>query len=172
MTGSIPPSIEGCVDACRRCRILVEFVRSADPTGSKRAYSAIGPHLRHCVDHLHCLLRGLATGTIDYDARDREAILEVDPGRMLERLSALADELRALDPATCGRTVRLRQTTALGASPVTLESNVERELVFLSGHTIHHIAIMTLLVRDRGIAVPAGLDVAFSTAAHADAVGS
>ena len=60
----------------------------------------------------------------------------------------------------------MRQTAAAGAEPVTVESNLERELVFLSGHTIHHIAIMALVIRERGVRIPEGLDMAFSTAAH------
>jgi len=164
------PAIEGCLDACRRCVTLVGLVEKAGTTETKRAYSAIGPHLRHCVDHMQCLLRGLASGVVDYDARDREEALEIDPGRMLERLALLADELREIDPAGLRRPLRVRQTAARGSPPVEADSNLEREIVFLSGHNIHHIAIMALLVREQGIAVPEGLDMAFSTAEHMSAV--
>jgi len=164
------PAIEGCLDACRRCLTLVGIVENAGTTGSKQAYAAIGPHLRHCVDHMQCLLRGVESGVVDYDARDREEILEIDADRMRQRLGRLADELSRIDPAALRRPLRVRQTAALGSPPATVDSNLEREIVFLSGHNIHHIAIMALLVRKHGVAVPEGLDMAFSTAEHAGAV--
>jgi hypothetical protein len=149
---------------------LVEIVENAGTTESKQAYAAIGPHLRHCVDHMQCLLRGLESGVVDYDAREREEILEIDASRMRQRLARLADELREIDPAGLRRPLRVRMTAALGSPPETVESNLEREIVFLSGHNIHHIAIMALLVREHGVAVPEGLDMAFSTAEYLRAV--
>ena len=75
-------AIEGCLDACRRCLTLVGLVENVGPTESQKAYAVIGPHLRHCVDHMQCLIRGVESGVVDYDAREREAVLEIDPGRM------------------------------------------------------------------------------------------
>ena len=160
-------SIEGCLDACRRCQTLVDSVQAGD---DPHAYTAIGPHLRHCIDHLHCLLRGIETGLVDYDARDREQVLEIDPARMVRELVTLSAQLEAIEPAAVRRPLRIRQSAAAGCDPVTVDSSLERELVFLSGHTIHHIAIMALLVRGNGIPIPDGLDMAFSTAVHLSAV--
>lgn len=170
-SAGLPAALEGCLDACRRCQTLVRHVREAEAGAAERVYSAIGPHLRHCMDHLDCLLRGLETGEVDYDARDRETVLETDSSRMAARMAELVAELVAIDPAIVSRRLHVRQTAALGAPAVRVESNLERELVFLSGHTIHHIAIMTILARDRGVALPEGLDMAFSTAAHAGNTG-
>lgn len=168
----LPPAIEGCLDACRRCSTLVGLVREAPPEQGRRAYSAIGVHLRHCVDHMDCLLRGLESGTVDYDDRERDPASELDTDRMRQRLSALDRALRRIDPDSVRRPLRVRQSAALGTAPVTVESNLERELLFLSGHTIHHIAIMALLVREQGILLPDRLDVAFSTAAHLGATST
>src|ERR1041384_5772438 len=47
-------------------------------------YSAsIGKHYRHVIDHFECLVRGLRTGIIDYDNRERDLKLEtsVDAAR-------------------------------------------------------------------------------------------
>jgi hypothetical protein len=43
-------------------------------------------------------------------------------------------------------------------------------LAFLSGHTIHHIAIMVHAARAAGVEIPTRLAVAFSTEAQRDAL--
>jgi hypothetical protein len=168
-SGRLAPAIEGCLDACGRCSTLVDLLDAAPSEAGHRAYAAIGVHLRHCVDHVECLLQGLDAGLVDYDDRERDAVLEQDSELMRRRLAELDRALRTIDPAGFGRQLHVRQSAALGVAPVTVESNLERELLFLSGHTIHHLAIMTLLVRAHGIGLPTGLDIAFSTAAQVTA---
>lgn len=158
------PALRGCVEACRRCQTLVEHVIGADDPMA--AFGAIGPHLRHCLDHFRCLLRGLETGLVDYDARDRSVALETDPEAFRTALAGIVDRFDALGPEPGRRTLRIRQTAASGAATVTVESSLERELVFLSGHTIHHLAIMKLVAERHGVRVPDQLDYAFSTEAH------
>ena len=58
----------------------------------------------------------------------------------------------------------LRQEVAPGGQSGRVDTNMERELAFLSSHTIHHLAIMSLLAEARGVEIPPGLGVAFSTA--------
>jgi len=124
--------------------------------------------MRHCIDHFNCLLRGLESGVVDYDARERDPELERDPHRCREVLETISDRLRKLTSTDVGRSVRIRQTAASGGRTAEVESNLERELAFLSGHTIHHLAIMKLLAEEQSIALPQGLDLAFSTEAYLD----
>jgi hypothetical protein len=60
----------------------------------------------------------------------------------------------------------MHQEAAPGQEGGMVRTNVERELLFLSSHTIHHIAIMSLLAERVGMTVPADLGVAFSTASY------
>ena len=157
------PAIEGCLEACRRCRVLVEAVRAEERSLAHRAYQAIGPHLRHCLDHFHSFLRGLETGVVDYDDRDRDERLERDASQALATLDSITARMEALDPAHV-RPLTMRQEPAPGASAQTVPTSLERELLFLSSHTIHHIASMSLLAASAGISMPRELGVAFSTA--------
>jgi uncharacterized damage-inducible protein DinB len=152
--------LDGCLDACHRCETVVRLAQTP------AAVAAIGPHLRHCLDHFLCFFDGIGSGVVDYDARQRDRTLETNPAAALELLESLRLRLAQLEPALMNRTLEMRQTAAPGAPPVSVESNVQRELVFLSGHTVHHLAIMALLLREQGQVVPEGLDVAYSTAAH------
>lgn len=165
-SGSLPPAIQGCLEACRRCEALVGLTVPGGSPGL--AYAAIKQHLRHCVDHYQCFLQSLESGTVDYDARDRSELLAQDPERMQAALASIATKLRAIDPATFTRKLDVVQSASCGTPALTVESNLERELIFLSGHTIHHIAIMAILADRHGVKVPEELSVAFSTAAYLD----
>lgn len=157
----LAPAVQGCVEACRRCRILVETVAGQEGT----AYQAIGPQLRHCLDHFRCFLRGIDSGLVDYDARERDENLERDPTRFLNALDEVVGRVKSVDPGL-GRTLAMRQEAAPGGNSRTVDTTVERELLFLSSHTIHHLAIMTLLARREGVEVSRDLGMAFSTASH------
>jgi hypothetical protein len=159
------PAIAGCLEACGRCAALIAAIRGVEGPAAERAYAAVGPHLRHCLDHFTCLLRGLDTGQVDYDARDRDAALEREPDRALALLSDVAERLRIIGTGRLDRPLAVLLQAAPDPARSAVPSNLERELMFLSGHTIHHLAIMALLAEREGVAVPQGLDVAFSTSA-------
>jgi len=128
------------------------------------AYEAVGPQLRHCLDHFLCLLRGVESGAVNYDARDRDPRLEEDPQYFLTTLDSVVRQLQSMDPAVLRRALTLHQEVAPGGQSGRVDTNMERELAFLSSHTIHHIAIVSLLAGAWGVEVPSGLGVAFSTA--------
>jgi hypothetical protein len=161
---TVPAAVRGCLEACRRCQALLDHVTRS--TAAERAYAAIGPHLRHCLDHFTCLLRGLDSGTVDYDGRERDPRLENDPQAYRVALDAIVERLARLEATTITRALWIRQAAAGGGEQVDSASSVERELVFLSGHTVHHLAIMKLLAGMHGVLVPGDLDYAFSTAAY------
>jgi hypothetical protein len=162
---SAAPAIDGCMVACARTLDVIDQYERAGGI-----YSVIGPHLRHCLDHLVCFLRGLRSGVIEYDARDRDRRVETDADYYREVARHAMDQLAAISPAVLPDAIKVCQISAPGASLVTVDSTVERELLFLSGHTIHHLAIVTQLAKEQGIAIPTELSLAFSTAAHREAV--
>ena len=155
------PSIEGCQDACRRCEAVVDH---AGP-----AWRVLAPHLRHCVEHFQLLLDGQASGQVDYDARERGGRLEASPEAMREALRGIRAALGRLSREDLARPLVVVQVAASGRPPCTVPSFLERELVFLSGHAIHHIAIMALAAEAADVLLPSELAVAFSTEAYRDA---
>ena len=155
----VPDVVAGCLEACRRCEAVVAAVFDQDP----EAFPAVGPHLRHCVDHFRLLLDGWRSGSVDYDARPRDGCLEQDPRAVCDALTALAESLAAIRSEDLPRELAVIQSAAPGRPPLSSPSRLERELVFLSGHTIHHIAIMVLAAREAGVEIPAHLAVAYST---------
>jgi hypothetical protein len=163
-----PDAIEGCLEACRRCDAVVGSILAQDAA----AYAAVGPHLRHCLDHFTLLLDGWPTGAVDYDARERDERAERDPARAREVLRGIARGVAAIRPGDLAREIQVRQAAAPGRPPLASRSRLERELVFLSSHTIHHIAIMVLAAGAAGVTIPADLAVAYSTEAHRASVAA
>ena len=168
MTGSdgVAPSVQGCLEACERCESVLDAVSDDLFVSGKDGHQPIGAHLRHALDHLICFLRGLPEGVVDYDSRDREASLERDPALFREALEESKNALRALSKERLGDSVRIRQSASLGSEPVTVSSTVERELLFLSSHTIHHLAMLVFFCREEGIELPEETSLAFSTSAY------
>jgi hypothetical protein len=170
MSASGDDALSGCLEVCRRCRELVTAVCDADTGGT--AYLHLGPHLRHCLDHMTALLRGLNDGIVDYDARDRDPRIERDPDRFLAALDDAQAGLTRLAGHDLSRPVEVLQMPAPDAPVTRVASTLSRELVFLSSHTIHHLALMIQLARSMGLEIPEDLGVAFSTAAHRASVAT
>ena len=157
-----PDAVEGCLESCRRCEAVIASVLEQDPS----AYAAVGPHLRHCVDHFQLFLDGLPSGAIDYDDRARDPHTERDPAVARASIRKIAERLASIRHHDLDREVSVLQAAAPGRRTLPARSRMERELVFLSSHTIHHIAIMILSAREVGVTIPAELGVAYSTEAH------
>lgn len=160
------PAIAGCIEACRRCEAALDQLAELVRAGRDGEAHAVGAHLRHCLDHFACFEAGLDRGLVDYDARERDPRLEQDPESIRQRLGAIRDFLRSLGREGLRGPVRVSQMAAPEAGPVVVESSLERELMFLSGHTIHHLAVIAELARQEGVELPEDIAVAFSTAAH------
>jgi hypothetical protein len=106
----------------------------------------------------------VGSGAVDYDARDRDERLELDPGYFLATLDGIVEQLRSFDAGD--GSLAVYQAVAPGGRSRTAATTVERELMFLSSHTIHHIAIMLLIAERAGVEVPGGLGIAFSTESY------
>lgn len=127
-----------------------------------------GSHLRHCIDYYECFLTGLDAGRVDYDKRRRDERVERDPRWATARLRELAGRLEALTETQLVRALRVKQDVAhdedeeLAWAP----STPLRELRFLLSHTIHHYALVAMILRHAGVDPGAEFGVAPSTLRH------
>jgi hypothetical protein len=120
--------------------------------------SGIGPHVRHCLDFYARLLAGAPAGRVDYDDRPREQRLETSCRAARLRVTELAASLPSL--ARADRRLRVRM------DGVEAPSDVQRELLALQSHTVHHLALIAVLLRAQGRLPPAGFGVSPSTLRH------
>lgn len=138
------------------------------PMGPVFADASIGGHVRHCLDHIRAIFDGQATGTVDYDHRERGTDIEVNKNAATAevlRLIGVGIELQRTDADEPLSVVIM--PTRNGAS-VTVRSTLGRELAFVLSHTIHHNALIRAMIVTIGLQAPKSFGYAPSTLAHQD----
>ena len=127
--------------------------------------SAIGGHIRHCLDHYGSLLQGLPGGQVDYDDRLRDPAVETRISEALSRLASILGGLEDLvqNPGLTASGALLVRSGQGPESGGWHPSSPGRELEFLISHTIHHFALIAGLCHVHGIAVASDFGVAPST---------
>ena len=128
-------------------------------------YAIAGPHFRHCIDFYECFLRGLESGHIDYDERDRSTEVEQSPAAAAAALEGIRERLEVISDSVLTTPVEMR-ADVVDPGVDWSRSTVGRELVFLVSHTVHHHALIALLLRQKNIEVPADFGMAPSTLEH------
>lgn len=131
------------------------FVTGPAPLPSHKA----GSHFRHVLEFYECFLTGVATGTVDYDARHRNETLEHDRKAACEKALWIARHLHALATRDDRQPLEVRVEGGDGF----LRSSVGRELQVLASHTIHHFALISIALRLHGVAVDAKFGMSPST---------
>lgn len=127
--------------------------------------SSIGQHMRHNIDHFYSLLRGLSSGEIDYDARARDPRLETETTVAREALEEIIAELQGIGEGNLERPLSVIMDSG-AAVPKPAQSTLRRELQFLLSHTVHHFALISVMLRLNGAEPPPGFGVAPSTLKH------
>lgn len=147
-----------------------QFAEAPRPAGlpetARAAFArgAVGSHVRHVLDHYESFLHGLAAGRVDYDRRERERDVELDPLLARERLESCARRVEALERHELDRPLIVLTASAPGRAREAA-SSLGRELQFLASHTVHHYALIAVLVRLWGVAPDDDFGVAPSTLA-------
>jgi hypothetical protein len=152
-----------------RCLLsqLDPAVYTAPGTGAFR--SSIGAHIRHNLDHFTSFFAGLPEGRIDYEMRRRDEGIARSPEHALADIGQQIAALEGLmqnEPESDFLHVREESESAAEGELRWLDSSVGRELQFLLGHTVHHHAIIALLLAQQGVELPASFGVAPSTQRH------
>lgn len=129
---------------------------------------AIGPQVRHCLDFYVAFLAGKDAGRVDYDARERDPLVESSRRIARERIAAIASALERIDAedAAAALLVRAEAGSLPAGSPEWSPSSLGRELQFLLSHTVHHLALIAEMLRARGRRVDDELGVSPSTLQH------
>jgi uncharacterized damage-inducible protein DinB len=111
----------------------------------KNSASSIGKHVRHIIDHYTCFFRTLAESYVDYDNRTRVSVLETSVDAASSILNEIVRQLSDLRHLTPGQiSVYISIDPNERVAPV--ESNLKRELLFLQSHTLHHMAVIQLML--------------------------
>ena len=97
--------------------------------------ATIGEHMRHIIELLGTLLNHYESGSINYDKRKREIILQSDTKEAIKILEKYRSELDKPNKS-------LSLTHNCFSDTETLETNYFRELLYNLEHSIHHQALI------------------------------
>lgn len=120
----------------------------------RQTSGSIGGHVRHTVDHVEALERALVRGVCSYDDRVRGTAMEDDPAIACARLKACQMRLRGLDPELLQTPLSLAARLDVEGTTVRAMTTVAREVTFVLSHTIHHAALIAVLLEDLGHECP------------------
>lgn len=148
-----------------RLRALLQRVPDRVYTGRPvpALSGSVGEHVRHCLDHVGVFATARAARYISYDHRSRSTSEETDRLAALRRIDTLLDELVTTTDDALARPLVVEALLHADGIPLMGESSLARELAFVVHHTIHHFAVIALLLDRQGVAVPARFAHAPST---------
>jgi uncharacterized damage-inducible protein DinB len=123
--------------------------------------SSVGSHVRHILDHIRNLAHPGAI--IDYESRRRGDAIESSRERALQRITELQSAVRSLSTNPIGQSIHISAIPSPGLAALTLPSTLERELLYVIDHTVHHLAMIRTLLARAGHACPSSLGLAAGT---------
>lgn len=128
--------------------------------------SCVGDHLRHCLDHYTSFLVGYDAGEVDYDARERDQHIAANRAAAKGTIQVLIQRLNSLPPGDKPLRVKMDCPKNSDDPDSWSLSSVRRELQYLLAHSVHHYALMAVLLGFGGFATNARFGVAASTLRH------
>ncbi|MEM8866945.1 MAG: DinB family protein [Verrucomicrobiota bacterium] len=128
--------------------------------------SSVGMHIRHNLDHFAAFFHGLESGRIDYESRERNTLIEESTATARGQIESFIEQLDNF-ATSAEHPLHIRQEDGTPVEAATwLPSSSARELQFLLGHTVHHHALIAMMIVQSGRELPAGFGVAPSTKRH------
>lgn len=115
---------------------------------------SIGEHVRHCLDHVAALVSANPSNTLSYDRRHRGTAVETDPTQAIRQIVELRRAFDAWSRRSLDEPIRVMSVIAASGESVTGWSTLGRELAFVLSHTIHHQAVIAVLLAVHGHEVP------------------
>lgn len=133
--------------------------------------ATIGQHVRHSLEFFLCLIEGSAAGVVNYDKRRRDRMIEEDQDFGRKVLRAISDYVKSnLTNSTLKLEVDFGSEEGESAL---IPSNYFRELTYNIEHTIHHMALIRVAVKEfcPYLELPEDFGVARSTIRYRASMG-
>lgn len=152
------------IDVVLQLKTLLNSLSSEQYTKTLQVLngSSLGQHARHVIEFYICLIKGINTGIVDYDARERDLLIEND---IIHATQTLNDICCKID-SEIGENVNLQLAVSYSNNEkMYVPTNMQRELIYLIEHSIHHYALLKIGVKQSfsDIELPHNFGVAYST---------
>jgi hypothetical protein len=127
---------------------------------SNLSNNTIGQHVRHIIELFQCLEKGYDEGLVNYEKRKRDIAIETDKNLAASLLKEVYDQLDRPDKEM----ILEACYDDLAAEAIKIPTNYYREVAYNLEHTIHHMALIRVGIREVStIELPADFGVASST---------
>ena len=122
--------------------------------------ATIGQHVRHIIEMFICLEDGYTGGVVNYEKRKRDIKIETEKDFAIALLKKIYESLNKEN-----KPLILEATYDENADElIHFDTNYYREIAYNLEHTIHHMALIKVGIREvSDIEIPAGFGVASST---------
>jgi hypothetical protein len=156
---------KACTHILLQLNALVAAIKDEDFTRPSETLSksTIGQHLRHTLEFFFCFEKGFDQGMINYDKRAHDKLIETDRVLALAALNRITNFVNTLNE---NKRLKLEVGYDLDKEEfISIDTNATRELVYNIEHTVHHMAIMKIGVREVApyIQLPFDFGIAAST---------
>lgn len=159
------PLCNANIEVLRQLEELVDCCEHIYVQPPSNAVAGIGKHVRHVLDHYRALLNGLNDAHVDYNQRSRNSDEEHCTLTAKQQIQHIIDGLKTVSQMDQQITV-ISEISLTGQASEQMNSYVNRELLYLINHSIHHMAYATLVARSQGVELPKHIGLAPSTASH------
>ncbi|HEU4574412.1 MAG TPA: hypothetical protein VFS36_05365 [Chitinophagaceae bacterium] len=125
--------------------------------------ATIGQHVRHIIELFQCLENGYASGSVNYEKRKRDTAIETNPQLAVSLLKQIYTQLNRPD-----KQLQLECAYDEGSpETVIIATNYFREIVYNLEHTIHHMALIRVGIKEvANVQLPENFGVAPSTSKY------
>ncbi|MEP6747570.1 MAG: DinB family protein [Bacteroidota bacterium] len=128
--------------------------------GKTLSNATIGQHVRHIIEMFICLEDGYAGGVINYENRKRDSKIETDKDFAVSLLKQIYGGLHTENKQLILEAAYDESTNEL----LQFDTNYYREIAYNLEHTIHHMALIKVGIREvSDIEIPDEFGVASST---------
>ena len=129
-----------------------------------RVSGSVGEHVRHALDHVAAFAAAMNAEELSYDHRRRGTSVETDPATAVNEIERLLHKIGRCRVLELHRPITFSALLHPEFASVDIRTTLARELLFVVQHTIHHCALIAVLLEWQGWRVPAGFGLAPSTA--------
>jgi len=124
------------------------------------SHATIGQHVRHIIEMFICLEEGYVNGVVNYEKRKRDRKIETQREVAIALLKKIYEGLQKEN-----RSIIMEAAFDEDSQdPVHFDTNYYREVAYNLEHTIHHMALIKVGIREvSDMEVPENFGVASST---------
>lgn len=151
---------------------LVEQISEQDYIKPSEALngSTIGQHLRHTLEFFICFEQGYEQGLVNYDKRLHDKVIETDKFIALATINQIKNFVSSLE---ADKALKLEVSYNPGLDDfTTIDTTLNRELVYNIEHAVHHMAIIKIGLREVApyVKLPNHFGIAASTVRYKESV--